>query len=698
MAFHPQSQHRGTFASGSGPLVEPSLALYCPIEGGDYIIDETVRELGRQTGAEVVVLDAVQLAAGECGLFGKGACSCLVSLFFFETHVLCAFSAASALQLPENPLHFPSSPPSPQTSPNSLPLEEDDDYDGAPSFVPYSQFTFHVVAPTRSSRGRTLISARTKANMGMSKLKIFFDEIINISAPVEATSDVPPTRRRPRIIYIRDFPTLAASSASWYPALLASVRARRQGPLARSTSPVFNPTTIVFGITPSFVAPAPSPPPASNRSMGFMNMLMARAASMNGSDSSSTPRPNKSDYNEDEAGDKAREKRLRERLRKWEGGDISLQDDLPRLFTSSETEDASGPSGNPEVVFIGGGEGMPLMPSGPVPTLATRRAPQRGDAPDPERSSRFFRTTVIVPSVRSVILEKACRMNRRREINELTMRMGVASVGGSLDKMDSTPDDPLDNEDVSDDASSWKMWEEWGKSVEVWNNVREIADRVVGKAIACQSVVNLDNIPVEWSEVFEAWAGHRGMKDSRRLWVQQSTRRILKEEDENEEGDDIPKVDEVVERVRREAERGDLDQHEQRLMGCIVDAGMFSEIAFCAHNGIHLVPAASMSTTFNQVHLPARTIDAIRTIVSLPLLHPSAFQLGILKEHAMTGCLLFGPPGTGKTLVVRALAKEAGCRMLAVSPSDVMDMVSSHLSLSHRSSWSNIPITLLVRR
>jgi len=40
---------------------------------------------------------------------------------------------------------------------------------------------------------------------------------------------------------------------------------------------------------------------------------------------------------------------------------------------------------------------------------------------------------------------------------------------------------------------------------------------------------------------------------------------------------------------------------------------------------------------------------------------------------------LFGPPGTGKTLVVRALAKEAECRMLAVSPSDVMDMVSFYL-------------------
>ena len=80
-------------------------------------------------------------------------------------------------------------------------------------------------------------------------------------------------------------------------------------------------------------------------------------------------------------------------------------------------------------------------------------------------------------------------------------------------------------------------------------------------------------------------------------------------------------------------------------------------------------------TTFNHVHLPAHTIDSVRTIVSLPLLHPGAFQHGILKEHSMTGCLLFGPPGTGKTLVVRALAKEAGCRMLVVSPSDVMDMV-----------------------
>ena len=89
-----------------------------------------------------------------------------------------------------------------------------------------------------------------------------------------------------------------------------------------------------------------------------------------------------------------------------------------------------------------------------------------------------------------------------------------------------------------------------------------------------------------------------------------------------------------------------------------------------------------MPTSFAHVHLPAHTIDSVRTIVSLPLLHPTAFQQGILKEHSMTGCLLFGPPGTGKTLVVRALAKEAGCRMLAISPSDVMDMVGALVTTS----------------
>lgn len=72
ISLHPQTQHRAAYTSAAGPPVEPTFALYCPIEGGDYILDETVLELARRTGSDVVVLDAVQLAAGESGQFGKG--------------------------------------------------------------------------------------------------------------------------------------------------------------------------------------------------------------------------------------------------------------------------------------------------------------------------------------------------------------------------------------------------------------------------------------------------------------------------------------------------------------------------------------------------------------------------------------------------------------------------------------------------
>jgi hypothetical protein len=74
LALHPQAQHRATYSTQSGPPLEPTLALYCPIEGGNYVIDDAIRELARRTGSDVVVLDAVQLAAGECGHFGQGIC------------------------------------------------------------------------------------------------------------------------------------------------------------------------------------------------------------------------------------------------------------------------------------------------------------------------------------------------------------------------------------------------------------------------------------------------------------------------------------------------------------------------------------------------------------------------------------------------------------------------------------------------
>jgi len=82
ITLHPQNQHRSLHATGGtkGPI-EPTLGLYCPIEGGDYVVDLTVHELAYQTESEVLVLDAVQLAAGEWGPFGKGIVLLIVTFF-----------------------------------------------------------------------------------------------------------------------------------------------------------------------------------------------------------------------------------------------------------------------------------------------------------------------------------------------------------------------------------------------------------------------------------------------------------------------------------------------------------------------------------------------------------------------------------------------------------------------------------------
>ena len=81
LTLHPKNQHRAVYPSGpSGRLVEPTLGIYCPLEGGHCVVDATVRELASRTGSEVLVLDAVQLAAGEWGPFGKGILSIFPSL------------------------------------------------------------------------------------------------------------------------------------------------------------------------------------------------------------------------------------------------------------------------------------------------------------------------------------------------------------------------------------------------------------------------------------------------------------------------------------------------------------------------------------------------------------------------------------------------------------------------------------------
>ena len=187
----------------------------------------------------------------------------------------------------------------------------------------------------------------------------------------------------------------------------------------------------------------------------------------------------------------------------------------------------------------------------------------------------------------------------------------------------------------------------------------------------------LDQTRVPWAIVVQSWVQERDSRHDRKAFLT-SFRSIkppisrrkealplkgdevaaAQEEDEAEEADEEDDIPALIESLKQ----SNLDSHEERLLTCIVNP-------------------ATMPTTFAQVHLPEATIDSIRTIVSLPLLHPAAFRHGILRQHSMTGALLFGAPGTGKTLSVRALARESGARMMIVKPSDVMDMVGLPLTI-----------------
>ncbi|KAJ3852711.1 hypothetical protein EV368DRAFT_40472 [Lentinula lateritia] len=614
--LHPHTQHRAAYPPPLAQSEEPTLALYCPIEGGDYIIDSTVVELARRTGSEVLVLDAVQLAAGEWGYFGP---------------------AASSLKLPRNPLHFASSGPS---SNKSSPMSYSEDFDEEPEFSPPRQMMFTVMAPLRRGSSTTVIKSKRAAPP--SKVKVFFDSLVNI--PSNSTGPV----SRPRIIYIRDFPTLASTASAWYPYLRDAVSQRRKGPMTRSSSPVPNPITIVFGMSPPLFPPPDRPMHPTGS--GVLSLLMNRSASP--IFPTSNPKPDKVDWSESPAAEQAREKRLQQRLKSWERGENVAMDEHDKY-----TEDPSDSAGRrrSDVIVLEGsipsqsGFSMP-MPSG-----------SSGAVEDAEGPS-FYRTSVLVPSVRSVSDERDYRVLRRREINELTMRMAIGQVGGKLSEesvsfkeinsSSSSPETPIPKR-MWDDP---KMWEAWGSQLESWSTVKDIAHRAIGGVVASREATKrptLEHTNVSWSDVHYAWGAVHGALEYRKSWLKDSVpvARKLEDEPETEQRAKLG-YDQVIESVKNDPE---IDPHEQRLLSSIVDA-------------------ATMTTSFSQVHLPAHTIDSIRSIVSLPLLHPGAFQTGILKQHGMTGCLLFGPPGTGKTLVVRALAKEAGCRMMVISPSDVMDM------------------------
>lgn len=543
------------------------------------------------------------------------------------------------LQLPDHPLHFRVSSSSSSGSSHArrpTPAAEEDDDFFYPNQFPAAHMTVHLMTPQVAVNR---VGSRGISRTPQSKLKSFFDDLINVTSPppladadasIEGTTHSNPPPRKPRIVYVRDFNILAASAGNWYPALLQSVRQRRVGPISRTTSPVLNPTTIIFGVTPPVVPKlrlsgggsgtgglqSPTNVLTNHRSTSSSEREHVGSTGKSGSGSA----VGKGEWGEDEPSDRAREKRLKERLKKWEKSERSLlADDLPTLQSNSTLPDElpspRGGVSSSEGGFPGlaGGSFGPL--SGVIPGTVLQAlmgssdtrsgfgslpsVPQSSSSSDGADGStspnNFFRSSVVIPSQRSVQIEKISRMNRRREINELTVRMALTSVGGILPPLDvSFLENALrqaetDGTQPAEQADLVRMWDAWGRVVIVWNAVKQVADRALGSVSIAQQEqelqqsrprkvpkLTLDPTVVPWSAIARAFLTKASAEAMRRHWAKE-TAKVGEGEDGKggEEGTNADsrkgreeEVDEVIERVKQDP---DLDEHEQRLLGCIVD-------------------------------------------------------------------------------------------------------------------------------
>lgn len=269
----------------------------------------------------------------------------------------------------------------------------------------------------------------------------------------------------------------------------------------------------------------------------------------------------------------------------------------------------------------------------------------------------------IVPLHRNFDAEKESRTLRRRIYSAALITRAVYQLGGELQdplgvlKLSESTGKPLTRKTGPSSVSKG-----YGNAVVSWSDALHIASIAVGRAVQTGQVDG-DVAIVHWADIIAArqaaveektmTADHlsKHIPSSALKDTSSKTTETMNKKKEGEEETIVQ--DPVVEKIRKDKK---LSQHEKRLLNCIVD------------------PSKLASTTFRDVHLPEKTIDGIRSMISLPLLFPEAFRGGVLKDHATTGALLFGPPGTGKTLLARAVAAESGARMLAIQPSDVNDM------------------------
>ncbi|KAG9078785.1 hypothetical protein FS749_009149 [Ceratobasidium sp. UAMH 11750] len=393
ITFLPKTQRKAVHVADGVRVVEPTLALYCPIEGGEYVIDLTVKELAQKAGAEVQVVDMAQVAAGEWGSFGK---------------------VASGFRLMHNPLG--------RVKLGGKVSDDDDSSDNRAAFEPFWRALADSDPPEPAAgSGETLSSSK-----------------------------------RPRIIYIRDFGLLSSRSQVWFPSLYSAVRARRIGS-ANTDSPISNPTTIIFGV---------SPPIDPDKTTGY--------------EYSSSP---SKDW--EEGASKERARRLKNRKEKWDKGTLlkELPSFEPRIkIPKPKNENETGNAQDLES--------------------------STGDSSFYEQELKgYFGSYVVVPAARNASLERAARQKRRRELNDLMLRMAIGVKGAEVEQ--GVAPTTEESEDLT---------KEWGEHLLTSGEVDDMANRSVTMAVI-SSEADWERSLVTWTQLLEAWRAKKLCDEERKAWT-----------------------------------------------------------------------------------------------------------------------------------------------------------------------------------
>ena len=272
---------------------------------------------------------------------------CINCVFFIHSLIPVLLLAAAVLQFPSNPLQLGEfhSQPSHSRADES---EEDEE--------PMAHSLGQVIEGLQLGGGRPpfAIAIRTRrsaaSSISQSAKKDFFSDFVNLQRKDEEGNPIPnpndPSSSRPRLIYCRDLHLLSDSFPYWYSHFIDAVRARRQGPMARQGSPVQNPTVIILGVSPSIITPR-NAFSSSSGSTGLVNVALNRNRPSLRSPNAFPAGPKGVEWDESPAAQRARDKRLHQRLRDWEKHDASVfSSELPNLHSASADPGGARISGN----------------------------------------------------------------------------------------------------------------------------------------------------------------------------------------------------------------------------------------------------------------------------------------------------------------------------------------------------------------